>query len=217
MYYYSIILQHYCIIALGSWKSRIYLLRNSVQPFLTYSPIYLFTMGRHIISLDDLTKNNVGVLKTIVNTVLPVSYPDSWYNDCLQTSQVVKLVYYAELPVGVIKGKPINNSGNSISTLELVNSHVVPSKLVPNAMYIEVLAVLPAYQHLGIGKTLLDFVIEETKKRFIHEILLHVHVDNTAAIEWYQARGFEKGSVVKNYYANQNLPSPDAILLSLKV
>ncbi|KAK6460091.1 acyl-CoA N-acyltransferase [Scheffersomyces coipomensis] len=174
-------------------------------------------MGRDIVSLDDLTVNNLGVFKKINEVVLPTSYPEQWYKDSLNADQIVKLAYYSELPVAAIKAKTINTS-HKAGTYEHMQQQQINSKIIPNAVYIESFAVLPAYRGVGIGKKLLDFIIEETKNKFVHEILLHVHIDNKTTIEWYEKHGFIKDDdIVKDYYKAQGLENPDAYILTLKV
>ncbi len=47
---------------------------------------------RSPIALDDLTANNVGILKQINKVTLPMTYPDSWYKESLTlTDGLVKL------------------------------------------------------------------------------------------------------------------------------
>ncbi|KAK6458981.1 acyl-CoA N-acyltransferase [Scheffersomyces xylosifermentans] len=174
-------------------------------------------MGRDIVSLDDLTANNIGVFKKINQVTLPTSYPEQWYKDSLKTDQIVKLAYYSELPVGAIRAKTINSSHKFGSYENMLQQQLNP-KIVPNAVYIEVFAVLEAYRGLGIGTKLLNYLIEETKKKFIHEVVLHVHVENTASLEWYLKHGFVKSDdILKDYYKSQGLPNPDAFILSLTV
>ena len=76
---------------------------------------------------------------------------------------------------------------------------------------------LEKYRNLGIGSELLSWVIEETKKRFIHEIVVHVQANNEKAISWYLKKGFVKQDLVKDYYKEQGLESPDAYILKLLV
>lgn len=174
-------------------------------------------MGRDIISLDDLTVNNIGVLKRINSSCLPTSYPDSWYESSLESGQIVKLAYYSELPVGAIRAKTINKAHN-LNTYETTQQHKTGPSIIPNAVYIESFAVLKAYRNLGIGKKLLAYVIEETKKKFIHEITLHIHVENVFAQEWYEKQGFIKEeTLVKDYYKEQGLPNPDAYVFTINV
>lgn len=171
---------------------------------------------RDITSLDDLTVNNVGMLRKINDSSLPTRYGDEWYQEALNSDQIVALAYYSELPVGGVKARPINLLSDT-STFEAVVGAKLAPKMVPNAVYIESLAVLEAYRHLGIGKKLLEYVIEQTKGKFIHEIYVHVHVDNSKAIEWYEKQGFTEEEMVKDYYKSQGLENPDAKVLSLAV
>lgn len=171
-------------------------------------------MGRDITTLDDLTPNNLGVFKKINESVLPTTYPEQWYQDLLNSDQIVKLAYFSELPVGAIKAKAIVTKAPSHKdqvTMPLLKD------VVPSAVYIELLAVLPAYQHHGLGTKMLQFVEEQTKERFIHEIVLHVHSQNVEAIKWYEAHGFSRGDVVQGYYLDQGLDNPDAVIFSKKV
>ncbi|KAI3405991.2 NAT5 [Candida oxycetoniae] len=174
-------------------------------------------MGRDIVALDNVTVNNIGVLKKINEVVLPCKYPESWYNQCFtETNILVQLGYYAEIPVGAIKARVINNYQiKSSFEEEISNSNVL--KKTPNCVYIESFAVLPNYRHYGIGSKLLEWLIEQTKKRFVHEIIIHVQTCNESALEWYTKKGFEKGELVKDYYKNQELDSPDAFVMKLRV
>ena len=172
-------------------------------------------MGRDIINLDDLTVNNLGVFKKINAVSLPTTYPEQWYKDSLNSDQIVKLAFYSELPVGAIKAKAINTA-NKPGSYESMQQLQLNSQ-IPNAAYIEVFAVLEAYRNLGIGSKLLSYLVEETKQKFIHEVLAHVHVDNKDALDWYLKKGFVKSDeVVKDYYKEQGLENPDAWVISLK-
>lgn len=173
-------------------------------------------MPRDIISLDDLTSNNIGVFKKINEVSLPTTYPESWYKDSLNSDQIVKLAFYSELPVGAVKGKAINTT-HKTDSYEVSQQLQLPSEAIPNAVYLESFAVLKAYRNLGIGAKLLEYVIAETKRRFIHEVMLHVHVENSQAIGWYLKHGFIKNGEVKEYYKEQGLSNPDAVILSIKV
>lgn len=177
-------------------------------------------MPRETISLDDLTPNNLGVLKKINEVTLPTAYADAWYTTALDADQIVKLAFYSELPVGAVKAKAIRFSPKQ-TFVNVANAETAlsddKSKILPNAVYIETLAVLKSYRRLGVGAKLLAHVVDEAKRRFIHEVVLHVSTDNTAALDWYTKRGFAKVEVVPRYYAEQGLAQPDAWILSLAV
>lgn len=173
-------------------------------------------MGRSTITLDDLTANNLGTFKKINQAALPASYPESWYKDSLNADQITKLAFYSELPVGAIKAKLVNSS-HKVPSFEAATAPP-PNNIVPNTVYVESVAVLEAYRGQGVATKLFDWLVGEAEQRFVHLIMLHVHVDNTAAIEWYKKRGFVQGEeVVANYYQQQGLANPDAVTLTLEV
>ncbi|KAI9788837.1 MAG: hypothetical protein M1816_006501 [Peltula sp. TS41687] len=70
-------------------------------------------------------------------------------------------------------------------------------------IYIQTLAVQPAYRRLGVGTRLLQEVISgvEADDEEVVQVAAHVWVQNEDALEWYQRRGFEMGDqVVEGYY-----------------
>ncbi|RKP30669.1 acyl-CoA N-acyltransferase [Metschnikowia bicuspidata] len=174
-------------------------------------------MGRSTIMLDDLTPNNLATFKVINSACLPTTYSDTWYNELFNAGQLSRLAFFSELPVGAIKAKLVNLSHN-IPSFEVSVATQVNSKIVPNGVYLESLAVLPSYRGYGVGSALLDWLIAKAKERFVHDIVLHVHVDNAQAIEWYKKKGFEQlPDVIKDYYKQQGLLNPDACFLTLKI
>lgn len=72
------------------------------------------------------------------------------------------------------------------------------------------IAVSPAYRRQGIGRQLLNALIEEIYRRDIHSIFLEVRSSNTAALDLYESAGFSKVGVRKAYYA---APIEDAIIM----
>lgn len=48
----------------------------------------------HNIQLDNLTANNLGVLKRINSAVLPSPYSESWYKESLKIGELAKLGAY---------------------------------------------------------------------------------------------------------------------------
>lgn len=62
------------------------------------------------------------------------------------------------------------------------------------------IAVLEEAQNRKIGSKLLEFMIENCKKKNIQNITLEVNVENKRAIFLYEKYGFTKVAVRKNYY-----------------
>ena len=74
---------------------------------------------------------------------------------------------------------------------------------------IVIIAVLPNYQRLGIGKKLLDEVIEFYRVEGCQSLTLTVNSKNTRAIKMYENAGFRHVSLLKKYF----LQDGDGILM----
>ncbi|KAK9459324.1 acyl-CoA N-acyltransferase [Lipomyces oligophaga] len=150
------------------------------------------------IELDDLTANNLGVLRKINSVVLPTKYSDAWYKESLTVGELAKLAYFNEIPVGAIR-----------CALETKNDQ-------KTKIYIMTVAVLAPYRGYGIGRRLIDHIIEYAKTVFVKEVYCHVWTRNDEALQWYLKLGFEKGVLVKEYYKKMD-PPEDAYLLRLRI
>ncbi|MEE2774933.1 MAG: GNAT family N-acetyltransferase [Pseudomonadota bacterium] len=72
-------------------------------------------------------------------------------------------------------------------------------------------AVLPAYQNQGIGKTLVNDILLDLSSHGIEKVFLEVASNNITAISIYNSYGFKSCRTRKNYYRTENL---DAIQMS---
>ena len=77
--------------------------------------------------------------------------------------------------------------------------------------YILNVAVLPKYRGQGIGKALVNTVLDYAQNNNLAFVTLEVRVSNTPAINLYTSLGFEKVGERKNYYSN---PTENALLLT---
>ncbi len=75
------------------------------------------------------------------------------------------------------------------------------------------IAVMPEKRKIGIGKTILNHVIELTRDMGVKSWYLEVRESNTAAQALYRSAGFSSVGTRKNYYIN---PVEDAVLMSLE-
>jgi ribosomal-protein-alanine N-acetyltransferase len=72
------------------------------------------------------------------------------------------------------------------------------------------LAVAPELRGQGIGRVLLDAVLEDAAARRTSTVYLEVRESNAAARHLYSSRGFEEVGKRKRYYRS---PSEDALIL----
>lgn len=162
-------------------------------------------MPRDLTTLDNVYENNLGTMIELTNSILPVTYPDQFFEEILSKGKNGKndtffsqFAYYSEVPVGCVKAKLLPNTKGGI---------------LQQGVYIEVLVVLEHYRTKGIGQKLLSYVEEECRKHYQHSIFVHVACDNELGFKWYEKHGFERqGEVLKDYY-KETSGSPDCLVL----
>jgi ribosomal-protein-alanine N-acetyltransferase len=74
----------------------------------------------------------------------------------------------------------------------------------------------PAEQKQGIGKTMIEKLIEEVRDRKINSLFLEVRPSNTAAIALYEKLGFNELGLRKNYYPAED-GREDALMLGMEL
>ena len=67
---------------------------------------------------------------------------------------------------------------------------------------VNTVAVASDQQGKGIGTALMDWLESQAVLRNVREIFLEVRSDNEAAIKMYDARGYERIDIRRNYYGN---------------
>jgi ribosomal protein S18 acetylase RimI-like enzyme len=77
------------------------------------------------------------------------------------------------------------------------------------------LGVLAVHRRLGIGAEILSTIIEYAKEMDMKCIGLHVHVENRAALNFYDRVGFRILGTVDNYY--KKISPNSAFILELKL
>jgi glutathione synthase/RimK-type ligase-like ATP-grasp enzyme/N-acetylglutamate synthase-like GNAT family acetyltransferase len=63
------------------------------------------------------------------------------------------------------------------------------------------IAVLPNHQSLGLGKQLIDYIINQSVQNSYQRIILEVKADNKKLVEWYAQKGFVCSKKLHDYYA----------------
>jgi ribosomal-protein-alanine N-acetyltransferase len=84
--------------------------------------------------------------------------------------------------------------------------------VVQDEAWINNIAVRREAQRRGIGRTLLDALINEARRSGVRQVLLEVAEDNEAAQRLYAGYGFEAIAVRKGYYQPSNT---DAVVMQL--
>ncbi len=78
------------------------------------------------------------------------------------------------------------------------------------------IAVDPAFQRRGLGRALLEQVIDEVEKRGVVTLWLEVRASNVAALALYESLGFNEATIRRDYYPTAD-GREDAIIMALPV
>ncbi|WP_024550795.1 ribosomal protein S18-alanine N-acetyltransferase [Siccibacter turicensis] len=76
------------------------------------------------------------------------------------------------------------------------------------------IAVDPAYQRRGLGRALLEHLINQLEQRDVFTLWLEVRASNAPAIALYESLGFNEATVRRNYYPTAD-GREDAIVMAL--
>ena len=125
-----------------------------------------------------------------------MSYTDKFYSDLLKQPQLCRLAYFNDIVVGAVcyRYEKVDGSDNL------------------KKCYIMTLGCLAPYRRYGVGSMLLRHVLRKCLKiKQVQSIYLHVHIENDAAVKFYENFGFEITGKIENYY--HRLSPQDAYIL----
>lgn len=124
------------------------------------------------LNISSIEKANLDRVKFILNSVLPVAYPDSFYKN---------------LSTGKYSGLVAEMRGKSVGCIIWERDQAQTTILA--------LGVLVLYREKGVASILLSKCLDDCKEAF-----LHVQTDNSDAIQFYKHRGFRIEQTIHNYY-----------------
>ena len=72
-------------------------------------------------------------------------------------------------------------------------------------------AVDPAHQNCGIGKALMQYLLNQAQQKGITRVILEVRISNENAMRLYRSLGFQNCGIRKNFY---ELPREDGMVMA---
>jgi len=84
--------------------------------------------------------------------------------------------------------------------------------LIEDMIELHNIAVERDYKKKGLGKKLLEFMLDIGKQKKVKEIFLEVRVSNAEGIGFYEGNGFKRIDIRKDYYSS---PTEDAAIYRL--
>ncbi len=104
---------------------------------------------------------------------------------------------------------------HSVSLVSAAGSAIVGFAvgwIVTDTLQILQLAVTPAFRRLGVGKMLVQTILDRAQQQNCAKAQLELRSRNDAALKFYQQSGFYKSGLRKNFY-----PDDDAVLMEIKL
>ena len=156
--------------------------------------------------ISPVAPDHIQPLRRINSLLLPVNYPDSFYHQILDPSAAsLSRVVLWEDPqsketkvVGglVCRLDPSLTSGSDSQAPQIIDGSY--------DVYLQSLVLLSPYREKGLAAAALNSVIEAATQldgMKIRGLYAHVWTENTEALEWYSARGFQKDeALISGYY-----------------
>mmetsp|Transcript_26278 Transcript_26278/g.52400 ORF Transcript_26278/g.52400 Transcript_26278/m.52400 type:complete len:181 (+) Transcript_26278:3-545(+) len=165
------------------------------------------------INFGPILEANIGQLRKLNRAILPVRYSDRFYTDVLAHGRDwCKNALCNGFVVGAICSRVEDAAPAPAGEAEDgAGADADPSSSL-RRVYIMTLCVLPAYRQRGVGRRLLESVLEKcVEQEDIGSIYLHVQTTNQDAIDFYSRFGFEVCERVENYY--KRIDPPDCFIL----
>ena len=146
--------------------------------------------------LYDITPMSIDDLMNVYNLELQ-SYDFPWtkeiLRDCILYHYDAFTIYFNNILVGYI-----------IAKISLPETHILNLTIKSN------------FRKKGLGKSLIQLIINDSRIRGTENVILEVRVNNIDAISLYEKLDFKKVGMRKNYYESA-VGREDAYVLQLKL
>lgn len=157
-------------------------------------------------SISPIREKHIQQLKRINSLLLPINYPDSFYNKIVDPQNAPNfsrvILFHEPLTLKSVFSSSSEPKvvGGIVCRLEKDESTRT------SAIYIQSLALLSPYRSHGLATRVLDNIIQGVVNTPqigypVTSLYAHVWTENTEGLEWYTARGFTREEpVVQDYY-----------------
>lgn len=191
------------LLSFGANQNRLFVLENGIpDPFGTNLNTYRECRDSIFMGIDNLIKdgyfeNKIIVSRATVEDVSDIaaiekaSFSTPWSENAILESINAGTTFY----VARIKDNVVGYMGVS---------------KIAGEGYVTNVAVLPEHRRKGIGKVILEYVINDCKNE-LEFISLEVRVSNNAAISLYERFGFAQVGLRKRFYTH---PDEDALIMT---
>ena len=151
-------------------------------------------------SIRPVSASDLNALRRINALLLPVSYPDSFYQraiDPLASARFSRVITWAH------DGAEPKVVGGVVCRVEPVLDSNIKGQVSQN-LYIQSLCLLSPYRSLGLVNAAVDNIIATAVSQpdlNVTSVTAHVWTENEDGLKWYQGRGFEQEEQpIRGYY-----------------
>ena len=130
-----------------------------------------------------------------------------------EVAELEKICFSSPISEGNLKALLIGGIGDGFVSIETKSAKVAAyGGVIVAAGEAQVLnvAVDPEFRRLGLGRNIMERIIELSQEREAEFITLEVREHNFPAVKLYESLGFYIAGRIKGYYKN---PSDDALIL----
>jgi len=124
-----------------------------------------------------MTKSDLSAVLLIENQIYPFPWSEGIFNDCLRAGYHGFLLKQQEQILGY-----------AMISVAVQECHILN------------ICIKKEMQGKGLGRYLLEFLLEEAKELDAKSVFLEVRASNQGAMQLYQSMGFNELGIRKNYY-----------------
>jgi len=152
-------------------------------------------------TLASITADTLPSFKRMTTLLLPVAYPDKFYNEILSDSIASSISLVALWSPSPSSSEKATASPRVVSGIRCrLISHPLATSPAPS-LYISTITTLAPFRGHGLARALLREVVRTAIEEYeIGTVTAHMWEANEEAGEWYEKMGFVKVKYEKEYY-----------------
>jgi ribosomal protein S18 acetylase RimI-like enzyme len=166
------------------------------------------------ITITSIQPSHLPALKRLTSALLPIKYPDTFYDLALSdpiSAALSRIALYTPSIINTSNASftqtptptptPVGWIRCSLEPCPSPQHHHPPQ----HQLYIKALCLLAPYRGLGVATALLDTILQQQKETLrthgVKTVFAHVWESNDEALQWYEKRGFARdGGLIEGYY-----------------
>jgi N-alpha-acetyltransferase 50 len=161
------------------------------------------------LEIESVGPEEVDMIESINLRIFPIKYSKKFYSSLFEENVFTYMVSLERSPIGIASYRAILPLEEPpVQSISQVTCSECPNE---KTGYIILLGLLEEERGRGIGRKVMEFIMEHAKGQRVTHLMLHVQLSNLVALKFYTSHGFSVVKCMKNYYVN--VQPRDAFLL----